>query len=334
VRSLLAGGALLVWVTGASVIGAAEPPSTAFTLGVLRRDAMVVPFAVYDGRRWENSWPAPSQDVETPINLRSVPRRWWGKSGPLDTWQVWTNLVPPRLVRVRQPDWLQTHCQKQVGLRTDYQPAEWPPGPEAQPYPKDGLAVAPPRPVEPIETVTSDSTERNRLSDILRAAFAAREETALTRAQEDGAPIRASKKELEALPITVEALYAFGTTRRVYWVEAVREYRRDAGCAAVLFGAGWLVFESGRFTRAEFDVSVVPCTREGLHYMLPLGVISLPKGQYWIAQWSGWDSEEYEVVEISTPRQSPKGFAGSPLTSPGSGGRSIVPVLAVWGGGC
>jgi hypothetical protein len=309
VRSLLAGGALL-----ASVIAAAEPPPATFTLGVLRRDATVVPFASYDGKRWENHWPRPSQDVDIPVSLRSVPGRWWGPSGPLDAWQVWVDAAPPRLVHVRQPDWLQTHCQKQVGLRTDYQPTEWPPGPEAQPYPKDGLAVSPPHLVEPIETLASDSPERERLVDVLRAAFAAREEEALARAQADGSPVRASKKELEALPITIEALYAFGTTRRVYWVEAVREYRKQDACAAVIFGAGWFVFDSGTFTRGEFDVSVVPCSRDGLHYMLPLGVMSLPRGQYWIAQVSGWDGEEYDVVEL--------------------GPRSIVPVLAVWGGGC
>jgi hypothetical protein len=308
-RPLLAVGALC-----ASVVSAAEPPSATFTLGVLRRDAMVVPFAAYDGKRWENHWPPPGQGVDVPVNLRSVPGRWWGKSGPLEAWQVWADAAPPRLVHVRQPDWLQTHCQKQVGLRTDYQPDQWPPGPEAQPYPKDGLAVSPPHPVEPIETLPSDSTEREVLADILRAAFAVREEGALARAQTDGAPVRASKKELEALPITIEALYAFGTNRRVYWVEAIREIKKGNACAAIVFGAGWFVLDSGRLTRGEFDVSVVPCSREGLRYMLPLGVISLPRGQYWIAQWSGWDSEEYDVVEISA--------------------RSFTPVLAVWGGGC
>jgi hypothetical protein len=309
VRPLLACGALL-----ASVVNAAEPPPATLTLGVLRRDAIVVPFATYDGKRWENHWPQPSQGVDVPISLHSVPGRWWGQSGPVDAWQVWTDAAPPRLVHVRQPDWLQTYCQKQVGLRTNYQPNQWPPGAEAQPYPKDGLAVWPPHSVEPIETLPSDSPERQGLADVLRTAFAGREDDALAQAQADGSPVRASKKELEALPITIEALYAFGTHRRVYWVEAVREYKKEDACAAVVFGAGWFVLDSGRFTFGEFDVSVVPCSREGLKYMLPLGVISLPRGQYWIGQWSGWDNEEYDVVQIS--------------------GRPITPVLAVWGGGC
>jgi hypothetical protein len=323
-RPLLAAGALLASLVGAQSRLPAVLPTEAlaevgalakegFTLGVLRRDATIVPFATYDGKRWESHWPQPSQDVDVPINLRSLPGRWWGQGGPLEAWQVWAGAAPPQIVHVRQPDWLQTHCQKQVGLRTDYQPNQWPPGPEAQPYPKDGLAVSPPHAVEPIETLPPESAERPVIAQILGAAFAVREEDALDLARRDGSPVRASKKELEALPITIEALYAFGTRRRVYWTEAVREYKKANACA-IVFGEGWFVLDSGKLTHGQFQVLVVPCSRDGLHYMLPLGVISLPRGQYWIAQLSGWDNEEYDVIDIRA----------DPITS----------VLAVWGGGC
>jgi hypothetical protein len=48
--------------------------------------------------------------------------------------------------------------------------------------------------------------------------------------------------------------------------------------------------------------------------MLPLGVMSLTRGLYWVAQWSGWDHEEYDILEI--------------------GERSIAPALTVSGGSC
>src|SRR5580704_13849468 len=108
---------LLIGALLALVVSAVRLPSTSvalaqagdsFTIGVLRRDATVVPFATYDGKRWENHWPQPAQDVDVPINLRSVPGRWWGQGGPLDAWQVWASAAPPQIVHVRQPDWLQT----------------------------------------------------------------------------------------------------------------------------------------------------------------------------------------------------------------------------------
>src|SRR5207253_3038803 len=49
-----------------------------FTVGVLRRDGIVVPFAAYDGKQWRNRWLTPGADVDVPIDLRNVPSRWWG----------------------------------------------------------------------------------------------------------------------------------------------------------------------------------------------------------------------------------------------------------------
>jgi hypothetical protein len=165
-----------------------------------------------------------------------------------------------------------------------------------------------------IEVVPPDSAERQLLTAILPTAFSGREDEALAEAHDDGSPVRTSKKEMEALPITIEAMYAFGKAPRTYWIESSREIDKNGVCTAIVFGAGWFVLDSGKFTRIQFDVSVVPCSRESLHYMLPLGVISVPRGQYWIAQWSGWDEEAYDVVEI--------------------GARGADPVLVAWGGGC
>jgi len=295
----------------ALVSPAVAPPVV--TIGVLRRDAMIVPFATYDGKEWKDYWPDPRSDVEVPVSLSSVPRRWWGPAEPLAAWQIWTDSTS-QTVHVREPDWLQTHCQKQIGLRTDYQPREWPPGPDAQPYPKDGLAVSPPQAVQPIERLTSDSVEGQGLAEGVRVAFNLREAEGVARAEDDGANVHPGKKELETLPITIEAAYAFGTKRRAYWVEATREYKKGATCGADLFGSGWFLIDADKLASVVFNVQMVPCDREGVDYMLPLGVMSFPRGVYWIAQWSGWNREEYAIMEIRS--------------------KAVVPVLSVWGGGC
>lgn len=307
-RVLLAGAAL------AALVAAAEPASHAFTIGVLRRDAIVVPIATYDGKNWKGNWPYPASDVDVPVSLASVPRRWWGPTGPLVSWQISSGSTS-QTVHVRQPDWLQTYCQKQVGLRTDYQPREWPPGPDAKPYPKDGLAVSPPVKVEPIERIAPGSPEEQALGEGVRAAFNARELDGVARAQQQGADVAPGRKDLEALPVTIEAAYAFGGSHRVYWAEATREYKKKNGtCGAVLFGSGWFLIDGEQLAFISFQVDVVPCSRQGLTYMLPLGVLTLPRGVYWIAQWSGWDHEEYAVVEV--------------------GAKAVTPVLRIWGGGC
>ena len=110
-----------------ALVGLLQPPPASFTVGVLRRDALIVPFATYDGKRWKNYWPAPAVDADVPLNLRNVSSRWWGPVGPRDTWQIWTSEASPQMVNVRQPDWAPSYCQKVVGLRTDYQPRFRPP---------------------------------------------------------------------------------------------------------------------------------------------------------------------------------------------------------------
>ncbi len=281
---------------GLLLAGMADSAPSVFTVGVLRRDAIVVPFATYDGRVWKNYWPGPANDVDTPINLQSVPRKWWGPAGPIDTWQVWAG-PQPQTVHVRQPDWLRTYCRKAIGLRTDYQPRAWPPA-DAQPYPKDGLAVAPPQRILPVERLSPDSGEAAAVHELLRVAYTAQQERAVARAQVEGADVRPDVKALDALPIAIESLYAFGTTRRVYWAESSREYGPRGTCNAVLFGSGWLVVDAGQLSFAAFQIDMVPCHRETVLYMLPLGVMSLPTGTYWIAQFSGWDREQYGVFRI------------------------------------
>ena len=46
----------------------------AFTIAVLRRDGILIPFAAFDGRAWETPWPASDSGVVLPIALGDVPR--------------------------------------------------------------------------------------------------------------------------------------------------------------------------------------------------------------------------------------------------------------------
>src|SRR5579864_193883 len=134
-----------VVASGARTGRSDDPAADSFVVGALRRDGIVIPFAVFDGKRWSSRWPAPQRDLSIPINVLSVPSRWWGPPGPRDRWQVWTG-GEPMTVEVRQPDQVDVHCTSQIGLRTDYISAEPPPPWTVQPYPKDGVAVSPPQP--------------------------------------------------------------------------------------------------------------------------------------------------------------------------------------------
>ena len=309
--------AIVALVLAPAALGATSPPAPrrAFTLGVLRRDGIVIPFATFDGREWRNDWPPPQAHVDVPVNLASVPKHWWGKPGPRGEWQGRVGAEPARVLHVTQPDWFPAQCFRQVGLRTDYRPDRPAPPIDTQPYPKDGLAVSPPIDIEPIEIVPPGEVTTPVLE-----AFDLAESVRLEMTWPRLLPVPSNEEERQAVPVKIEATYAYGPAngRRVYYIEASRTHpdpHDGAACGAVTFGGGWFVRDgAGPLTAFGFDASIVKCDRYGLAYMLPLGVVQAAGRLFWIAQWSGWDYERYEVVEITQ--------------------KKAVPVLAAFGGSC
>ena len=303
-------GALAIGVVSA-VIAAADSPR-AFAVGVLRRDGIVLPFAVFDGKRWTAPWPAPAGDLTVPIDLRAVPRRWWGVGAPLERWEL-DVARGTQTARVVQPDWVDVHCARYIGLRTDYQsPAPAPPRSE-QPYPKDGLATAPPRDVERIEVLRPDAAELRALLPVVQASFNDAERGVERRY---GHPI--TRRAREGVVPTIEAAYAYGDAPRIYYIEATRPYRRlgqaSGDCTGIGSGTGWFVRDGDGARALTMAVDLLNCDRQAASYMLPLGVIRVDDRLYWLAQFSGWDHERYVVLEVKK--------------------KSVEVVVNRWGGAC
>lgn len=309
VRAIGAGAVVLA--LGAALV-AADAPRGAFGVGVLRSDGVIVPFAAFDGKRWTSAWPLPALDLTVPIDLRGVPSRWWGPTRALESWQAWTAGATQTL-RIVQPDWVNVHCVRQIGLRSDYLPPAAAPPRTEQPYPKDGLAVSPPQPVERIAIVPADSDQKRALIPAMHEAFNKAE-----RLVEDhyGHPI--SKRAREGRVPDIEAVYAVGDHPRIYYVEASRRYRWlgqpvDA-CAAVAFGTGWFARDGDEVRSLNTAVDLLACNRAGASYMLPLGAMRLAGKLFWLAQFAGWDHERFVVVEVKP--------------------KTVQAVVNVWGGSC
>jgi hypothetical protein len=305
-------------VLSGAVLGAAtDERAGAFAVGALRRDGVIVPFAAYDGKRWSSPWPPPALELTVPVNLRAVPSRWWGAlRGPLDAWQAVLSTPPgsqPRALHVVQPDWVNVHCVRQIGLRTDYASGVEPPPRSVQPYPKDGVAVSPGHAVDAITIVPPTDREAQPLMTALLDPFNRAERLV---EQKFGHPV--ARRRREGVAPTIEAVYAYGEQPRIYYVEASRSYRelgaQPAECAAVAFGTGWFVREGDAVRSLLTKVDLLGCDRAGASYMLPFGVIREGGRLFWLAQFSGWDHERYVVAEIKQ--------------------KTVDAVLSVWGGGC
>jgi hypothetical protein len=295
-----------------AIVSLAADSRDAFAVGVLRRDGIVLPFAVFDGKRWSAPWPAPAVDLAVPINLRSVPKKWWGLGAPLEAWHALL-ARGTQAIRVVQPDWVDIDCARYIGLRTDYQSPQPPPPRSVQPYPKDGLAVSPPHQVEPIEIVPIASNELPALLPVVHTSFNGAEREVENRY---GHPV--TRRAREGVVPTAEAIYAHGDSPRLYYVEAIRPYRQLgqplAECTAIGSGTGWFVRDANGVRALTMVVDVLNCDREAGSYMLPLGVVRLNDRVYWLAQFAGWGHERYVVLEVKK--------------------KSVDVVINKWGGAC
>ena len=201
-------------------------------------------------------------------------------------------------------------------LRTDYRAAEPPPAPDAQPYPKDGLAISPPQPLAPIAVLAAGALELLPLWPTLRDEF--------NKAERDTAAqftVPMGERARERLDPVVEAAYAYGENPRIYYVESSRTYRTlgNESCN-IAFGTGWIVKRGDAYKPLATTVDILPCNRYGATYMLPFGVMTMAGHTYWIAQFSGWDHERFVVVDVS----------GAWAIKP----KEVEAVINVWGGGC
>jgi hypothetical protein len=231
-----------------------------------------------------------------PVDLRALPSRWWGPTPALETWEA-TTVDGPRALRVVQPEWVDAHCLRQVGLRTDYRSGREAPSATEQPYPKDGLAVSPAQAIEPIQTASVEAADVRPLLPELLKVFNSAERVVEERF---GHPI--VRRSREGVAPSIEAVYGVGGSPRVYYVEAVRKYKRLGqslgDCTAIGFGTGWFVRDASGVRTLEMAVDLLACNRYGASYMFPLGAMRLNGRLFWVAQFSGWDHERYVVLEI------------------------------------
>jgi hypothetical protein len=282
------------------------------TIAVLRRDGLMIPFASFRGTRWVSQWPTgptsgrDSTTLELPINLRSIPERWWGGWTP-DTWQVFLADGTSRPLTLLAPQLFRIYCAQRIGVRTDYRPAQPPPFPPVDPYAKDGLAVTAGIRVEPIHAVSSRATEWRSLPARLLEEFDRAEDREISVVSAVWAhPVK--RQERRKLPVQLESWYitSLDDGATVSYIEAVRRYPPgpdDDECGVETLFSGWVIEQKDdRRPRTDFRARITYCDRVGATFMQPLGRIRLDDRVFWIGELSGRESEWYAVAELSRER--------------------------------
>jgi hypothetical protein len=305
-----------------SAATAAAPGS--FSVGVLRRDGVLVPFASFDGRAWSVTWPGSDLRQPLPIGLSDIPRRWWGDVGPDAPWQAWLRDERKQPIKLIKPLHVPIFCGAHLAIATDYRGEVIP---EREPtVPKDGIATAGDVTVLPITQVSVKAPDAARLIGAIPEQFNEEEalaERMFTNWRHPYARLRRSQ-----LPIELEAFYRAVDTGpdgdfRTNYIEAVRRFPAgptDEGCGLITFVRGWVTEYRDKKPEINIGARITYCDRADVSFIQPFGRVHVPRGRdgnpdvYWIYQSSSWRDEFYNVARVT-----PEG---------------VRPVVAVAGGGC
>ena len=292
-------------------------PTDRGVLAVLRRDGILFPFAAFRGNVWSSPWPGGLRDVELPINLQSIPERWWGGWRP-ESWRAWLLDGSNREIRGLSPTQFRVHCAMRIGVRTDYRAQEELPVLPAEPFPKDGLAVTAGIAVEPVEIVKASPDWTTLAVDLLEDFNRVEEAEIATVANYARYRHPFSAGMRRKLPVRIETWYRTRVQDTlVSYIEAVRSYpprAEDDGCGLETLFSGWIYHRTGKLVkRKDLGARITYCDRVNAAYMLPFGRIQMKDRVYWVAQYSGHESEWYAVTRLERSGVTPVAdyFAGN-----------------------
>jgi hypothetical protein len=276
----------------------------------MRRDGVMLPFAAFDGNKWSMPWPSAVGVLDIPVTLDAVPEKWWGGRKP-EAWALWSpGAAEPVPLAVAAPIVIQVGQTRRIGIRTGHQPTEAPAPFFELPYPKDGLAASGGATVEAIPPVSRHVPQWRELPETIKADIDKAEERTLAGLRNRAGWTHPVEREArEATPVHLEAWYSATLNQpgwSVSYIEAVRKYQpgpEDEGCGLETFVSGW-VHHNSRTPKPKTDLvaRVTYCDRDGIRYMLPLGLLRLRNRAHWVVQISSWQSEWYAVVEATPDR--------------------------------
>jgi hypothetical protein len=294
---------------GVLVSGLAAQPPERFALSVMRRDGVLLPFASYDGN-WHVSWPTSVRNMELPITLDGVPKKWWGGEMP-GSWTLWpTDGSAPVKLSASAPIAIIVGVEKRLGLRTGFVSREPVPMPFTVPYPKEGIAASSELKVERIATVSKIVAAWRNLPTALKDDIDGAEERAIDKTRAGSRWVHPmTRAERSSVTAELEAWYTTSLVQPGFglsYIEAVKKYppsEEDEGCGLETFISGW-IHSNTRQPRGKTSLTarITYCDRNGVSFMLPLAAITVNHRTHWVFQMSSWETEWYTVVEATPGR--------------------------------
>ena len=274
-----------------------------YSVGVVRADGVLIPFAEYDRGDWRRIWTGIARDASPviPITLDDVDEDWWGHAGPSLQWMLWQRPGDTTKLTVTRPRVVATPCSAQPALGTDYKHTLPLPPPSQVPYPKAGIATTAPVVFEPIQQVPAESVDWRRVKRALDdREFRTAEHERLTDMMWRHPMPEAMR---DRMPIDLQAVWHVKDSRFFYF-EAMRRYpdlnppTGEPPCELVTYVAGYFWEDTSEQLRpVDVDALISYCHMERASFLWPFGVIREGAKSYWLFQSAGWTGEVYGITE-------------------------------------
>lgn len=276
--------------------------TTAFLIGVLRSDGVIVPFASYDGSQWDTPWPAADSPADTTLKtLDAIPKKWFA---PLETipreWYIRTRTGGFQAMRVDRPAVVKSRRSDLWGLaadivkNTENDPRE----PHSGIVLKDGIALSRNIQTRPVAALGKESEEWRIFQQVIREAFSTAED-------KKGHPLSREVREREELtfPVMYRGTEAADGSAVCYF-EASRNYVAagllpGTSPSGISILRGWLRRDrtgSISFIHREFSSERFIALREPA--CVPLGILNLGGNALWVVQEQERGSELYRILEV------------------------------------
>jgi hypothetical protein len=289
-------------LAGFAAAGAHAAEGDKFTLGALRRDGVIIPFASFDGRNWSLHWPDSDTVAPLPISRDDIPKKWWGPVGPDAPWTARLIGGETKPLTLGKPVHAKVFCSGHPAIASDYRGG--PIDPREPTVPKDGLAIAGTVAVKEVIDTSVHAPDAARVIEAITNEFNTQEKLAAERFMNWTHPYWT--EERKRYPIELEAFYrTFDTTPRGKWttsyVEAIRRFPPrpgDQGCGLITFVRGWVLEQDGKKPVFDLGARVTYCDRAEVSFMLPFGRLLLNNEVYWVYQISSWRDELYSVARV------------------------------------
>jgi hypothetical protein len=284
-----------------------------FTVGILRQDGVVAPFAQYANRKWTNPWHSrqPGDQADEPDTIADRPKPWFqALVKPSSKWYLPTPSGELTAIKTSKIVQVCSHCQQVWGLLSDY------PNPR-QPEKNDcvrnvSAALSEKKRARAMETITNSSPDWKQMLTFLGPEFKRTEDVGISRivSRQYSAQLP-SAKERARVPLSLLSLYRSepgDDGRLLFYFEASKEYSKpreanDAGCNNVSLLGGWATRNpQGKLILLDSQFSPTDCDMKEGGLALPFAILRLDGKTFAIMEEDSYEGEVYTILEIQKNR--------------------------------